>query len=306
MPTAPEVHRTVDFEGFLRVVDRVYAAGCAETSWDQAVEELCRVGGFDGGVLSSIDPLERRAVHRASHGLSDRAASGASLVGIPLNPLLTDDVLRSRAGAVWHDRRIMSPALLATTSFWTEWMQPNGFVSWVCVVVGKEGRQVVCLEVFLRPGAASSHHAAVDLLARLAPHLTRAWRLGKIARSVPQHGATLPAVALPPEAPFAVSPPSEATRMAATVRLREAFGLSKAEARLALHLAAGASLASMAKAFDVKLTTIRSQLQQVFSKTGTSRQPELVALLLSHGYVNPTEPAPEPACRRPSYAIPTL
>jgi DNA-binding CsgD family transcriptional regulator len=76
--------------------------------------------------------------------------------------------------------------------------------------------------------------------------------------------------------------------MPALVQLRSQFGLTKAEARLALSLAAGASLPSMAKAFDVKLTTVRSQLQQVFAKTGTSRQAELVAVLLSHGYVDQT------------------
>ena len=94
--------------------------------------------------------------------------------------------------------------------------------------------------------------------------------------------------------------------MASTVQLRAAFGLSKAEARLALYLTAGASLASMAEAFDVKLTTIRSQLQQVFSKTGTSRQAELVALLLSRGYVDPVEPLHEPAGQRSGDAIGAL
>ena len=72
--------------------------------------------------------------------------------------------------------------------------------------------------------------------------------------------------------------------MPAVVRLRAEFGLTKAEARLALRLAEGSSLASAALAFNVKLTTIRSQLQQVFAKTGTSRQTELVALLLSRGH----------------------
>jgi DNA-binding CsgD family transcriptional regulator len=75
-----------------------------------------------------------------------------------------------------------------------------------------------------------------------------------------------------------------------TARLRAEFGLTKAEARLALRLAEGSSLASAAQAFDVKLTTIRSQLQQVFAKTGTSRQSELVAMLLSHGYGSPKLP----------------
>jgi DNA-binding CsgD family transcriptional regulator len=75
-----------------------------------------------------------------------------------------------------------------------------------------------------------------------------------------------------------------------TARLRAEFGLTKAEARLALRVAEGSSLASAAQAFDVKLTTIRSQLQQVFAKTGTSRQTELVAMLLSRGYGFPKPP----------------
>jgi hypothetical protein len=45
-----------------------------------------------------------------------------------------------------------------------------------------------------------------------------------------------------------------------------------------------ASPASAALAFNVKLTTIRSQLQQVFAKTGTSRQTELVSMLLGRGH----------------------
>ena len=303
MRTAPEVHRTLDLDGFARVVDRVYAAGCAETSWDQAVEEVCRVGGFDGGVLSGVDPVEPRCLLRAGHGPGERAATGGRLGGMPRNPLLTDDVLRSQAGSVWHDRQIMPPARLATTPFWSQWMQPGGFVSWACVIVGKEHSQVICLEVYKRAGGASSGLQGADLLVQLAPHLTRAWRLGKTARSMPQHGAA-------PLAPWEDRPAgptaSQVTSMAATVQLRAAFGLSKAEARLALHLAAGASLASMATAFDVKLTTIRSQLQQVFSKTGTSRQPELVALLLSDGYIKPIEPVQDAPCQRPGYRVPAL
>ena len=306
MSTALETHATTDCRGFLSVVDCVYAAGCAEASWDRPLEELCRLGGFGSCALTSVDPQEGQAVLWAGYALKDCAPGGRGDQGIPLNPLLTEDVLRSPPGAVWHDRRIMSAALLATTSFWTQWMRPNGLVSWGCVVVGKEGRQVVCLEVFLRRGGALSHHAAVDLLAQLAPHLTRAWRLGKAARAMPPHGAAPLSAAPPREAEPAASLPSEAIRTASTVQLRTAFGLSKAEARLALYLAAGASLPSMAEAFDVKLTTIRSQLQQVFSKTGTSRQAELVAFLLSRGYVDPVEPGHQTAEQRSSDTIRTL
>ena len=60
---------------------------------------------------------------------------------------------------------------------------------------------------------------------------------------------------------------------------RPSFFLTRAEARLALHLAAGRSLACAAEAFGVRLTTLRSQLGQIYCKTGTNRQVELVALL---------------------------
>jgi DNA-binding CsgD family transcriptional regulator len=305
MPTAPELQRTFALEDFLRVVDRVYAAGCAEASWDQAVAEVCRVGGFDGGVLSGVDPVEPRALLRTGHGLCERAASAGGFGRMPRNPLLTDEVLRSQAGSVWHDRQITPPALLATTPFWRQWMEPNGFASWACVIVGKEHRQVICLEVYKRPEGASGALDGVGLLVRLAPHLTRAWGLDKTARSIPQHDAA-PLAASSWQAQPAGPAASQVTGMAAMIRLRSAFGLSKAEARLALYLAAGASLPSMAEAFDVKLTTIRSQLQQVFSKTGTSRQAELVAFLLSRGYVDPIEPGQQAAGQRSSDAIRTL
>jgi DNA-binding CsgD family transcriptional regulator len=62
-------------------------------------------------------------------------------------------------------------------------------------------------------------------------------------------------------------------------RLRCTFGLTKAEARLAMHLATGRSLACAAEAFGVRRSTLRSQLAQVYGKTNTNRQIELVALI---------------------------
>jgi len=283
MRAACEGHRALDLEGFSRIVDRVYAAGCAETPWERALEQLCRAGGFSGAALSAVDPLEPWPELRATYGLSERAASAAAPGRMPKNPLLTDRTLRSMPGTVWHDRRIMAPATLAATSFWTEWMQPNRFVSWACVLIGRQGSQVILLEVYSRRQDASTSFRGGDLLSQLAPHLTRAWRLGQTARSAPQPPAA-PFEGAAPEEQSAPSPAADAPGMQAVIRLRAEFGLTKAEARLALYLAAGWSLPSMAKAFDVKLTTVRSQLQQVFGKTGTSRQAEVVALLLSHGY----------------------
>ena len=57
------------------------------------------------------------------------------------------------------------------------------------------------------------------------------------------------------------------------------FGLSRAEARLALGLLMGRSTAECARLAGVGVATVRSQLHSIFIKTGVRRQAQLVALL---------------------------
>jgi len=63
-------------------------------------------------------------------------------------------------------------------------------------------------------------------------------------------------------------------------RLRAAFGLTEAEARLATQLAAGGDLKSAAGNLEITYGTARSRLAQIFQKTETRRQGELIRLLL--------------------------
>lgn len=62
--------------------------------------------------------------------------------------------------------------------------------------------------------------------------------------------------------------------------LRELYALTEAESRLVELLCQGFTLEEAADARGVTLNTARSQLKQVFTKTGTSRQSELVRLVL--------------------------
>jgi DNA-binding CsgD family transcriptional regulator len=61
--------------------------------------------------------------------------------------------------------------------------------------------------------------------------------------------------------------------------LGQAFALTPAEARLAVIIAQGAKAEYAAEVLGISLATARNQLKSVFSKTGTHRQSELVALL---------------------------
>lgn len=66
-----------------------------------------------------------------------------------------------------------------------------------------------------------------------------------------------------------------------TQALRERYGLTHAEAQLVSLLCAGRSLENVATHRNVSIHTVRSQLKQVFAKTETSRQGELVAQVLA-------------------------
>ena len=61
--------------------------------------------------------------------------------------------------------------------------------------------------------------------------------------------------------------------------LQKIFGLTPAEARLAVELASGKTPDEIADDIQVAVGTVRKQLASVFAKTDTHRQAELVALL---------------------------
>ena len=63
-------------------------------------------------------------------------------------------------------------------------------------------------------------------------------------------------------------------------RLRELFGLSATEARLALCLADGRTLAEAAGEIPITIESARTYSKRIFAKTGTARQADLVRVLL--------------------------
>ncbi|MGZ6588625.1 MAG: helix-turn-helix transcriptional regulator [Solirubrobacteraceae bacterium] len=62
--------------------------------------------------------------------------------------------------------------------------------------------------------------------------------------------------------------------------LRRLYGLTRSEADVALLVMRGEGLKPIADELSVSVNTVRTHLQNVFDKTGTSRQAELVRLLI--------------------------
>ena len=59
----------------------------------------------------------------------------------------------------------------------------------------------------------------------------------------------------------------------------DSYGLTAAETRMLEHLAHSESIADTASALGISMNTARSHLAHIFSKTGVSRQADLIALV---------------------------
>ncbi|MEQ8431141.1 MAG: helix-turn-helix transcriptional regulator [Silicimonas sp.] len=87
----------------------------------------------------------------------------------------------------------------------------------------------------------------------------------------------------PPDAPalaLFLAAPERRSRAPETL-LMELFGLTPTEARVAGALANGARTVDVAEELDVSQTTIAFHMRNLFQKTGTNRQTDLIALFLA-------------------------
>ncbi|SUS07431.1 hypothetical protein DF3PA_70035 [Candidatus Defluviicoccus seviourii] len=88
---------------------------------------------------------------------------------------------------------------------------------------------------------------------------------------------------LTPEAPAAILYVGDPDRVMVfdNARIAKLYGLSRAESRVAALLASGYRLEQAADMLGVAYETVRKHLKQIFSKTGTYRQAELVRILVN-------------------------
>ena len=72
--------------------------------------------------------------------------------------------------------------------------------------------------------------------------------------------------------------------------IMEAYGLTPAEARVALAASTGASIPIVATSLLLSQNTIKTHLRRVYAKTGTSRQAELARVIASLGLLKSDDP----------------
>ncbi len=105
--------------------------------------------------------------------------------------------------------------------------------------------------------------------------------ISRLADGKPLFVIAVPGLAAPrarAESVLIISDP-EHRAPALTERLRDLFGLTPAEAEVAVAVGRGQDLAEISAARRVKVSTLRDQISSVFAKTDTTRQAQLAGLI---------------------------
>lgn len=204
---------------------------------------------------------ELAALRRALAGLSGRGAEQV-LDLVALGVVLLDGAGRLlHANAAAYDLAAVEDCIR---------IKSNGVIP-LDQVSGRAFRRAVSETL----EAAKAGH---DKVAGVQLHrVTGAGALSTLACALPEREGK------PPDAPVLavfLAAPERRSRAPETL-LRDLFGLTPTEARVASALANGARTVDVAEQLDVSQTTIAFHMRNLFQKTGTNRQADLVALILA-------------------------
>jgi DNA-binding CsgD family transcriptional regulator len=240
----------------------------------ETAEEVVLVAFLGKGTNPPFGPQHRDYFHRMGTHLSEAVAMHRKLRGM------------ARSGAVGASliSRIARPMALidgakninAANPRFDELVSDGG-------VLQREGNRLVCADAGVERGL----DTAMRDLDRTAPHDRRARVVPLGKQGIPLFALSV-AMMIPDEtlhafgdtAQYLLTAHQRPTAPHHDVSLwQAAFNLSPAESKVAAHLFGGKAPKEIAKALHVSPSTIKTHLDALFAKTGTSRQAELVRVL---------------------------
>lgn len=233
------------------LIETMYAVAAQPDRWDQIIDAL------DGAPADA--PHQEAEAMRVARLAVDRPEPAPGQVGVVLIGAGGGVAAWNAAGeAVFHQR------LGTIEAHGLTFFNPSNHEALDQArarLRGAPGRQVIVK--FAQAADEAPHFAYVvaapDLPAGLALGLTRAPGAGEASSAI-------------------IFPAVEATdRLWAN--LRESFGLTPAETRLAARLKDGLTLKEAAGELGVTINTVRNQLRAIFEKVGLSRQSDLIRAL---------------------------
>lgn len=146
-----------------------------------------------------------------------------------------------------------------------EWQSARSLRELVVIILSNDGQQSEILELHFRDAVTPKLHQTLD---DLLPTMCRAWS---------DRATGVFSVALLDRQRRS----NQRVRMGSILNFKNPAGLSRAEYRVCMLLSSGASIQAVASELSIAMSTVRSHLRSIYSKTYTSSHAELVYLLLA-------------------------
>ncbi len=248
-------------EALLDLIDCIYAASLEKPLWPDAMNRMADLMGGAEATLHFSDTGTGQRIVVAPRSDPDYLVSYREH-WVRLNPLM-QHVGKVRAGQLIRFATIVPPDEFERTAFFNEWWAPQGLGTGGMGIALMSGAQAWAGCAVHPDIRRPLNGKAEALFAALRPHLVRAFeiqsRLGSLqvgdghAESIDDQ----------------------------IDNLGHRFGLTRAEAILALEICKGDGREAAAQRCGISVSTAHTHLNRIFSKTGTRRQAELVHLLLT-------------------------
>lgn len=251
----------MESDAILAAVRRIYESTLEPSGWNDVLPAIAATLESQRANVVTVDKTTGVvSLTFASRGSATEIVSGDT-------PSASRTVLVSR-----YCGRGVGEVLLSSRCCSSKTIPPFGACRAIAQAMGGRSAIMTLLEcepqndVFFSVSRAADEFDAdtIGIMQALAPHLVIAWRIwlcmtgGRTSRPL---GARL----LRPKT------------------LQSRYGLTPAEARLAIEIVRGNGRAAAARSCGVSMTTARTHLSRIFRKTGTHRQAELVRVMLSDG-----------------------
>lgn len=248
-------------DALLDLIDCIYAASLDRQLWPKVMNRMADLMGAAEATLHFSDAGTGQRVVVAPRADPDYLASYREH-WVRLNPLMRH-IGKVRSGVLVHFATIVPPDEFERTAFFNDWWAPQG--------LGTGGMGITLMSGGHAWAGCAVHPAsrrpfkgeAEALFAALRPHLVRAFEIQSRLGSLE------------------VEEEDETSIEDRIVGLRQRFGLTRAEAILALEICKGDGREAAARRCGISVSTAHTHLNRIFSKTGTRRQAELVHLLFT-------------------------
>jgi DNA-binding CsgD family transcriptional regulator len=247
-----------NYESLLTSIDRLYAAALDPTRWNGFLTSLAAQFEAQNAFVCEVEYRERSLAYV---GLPQPARTK-----VPVQRYETlieedprTDAFRGSGVRPVHCRMATTTERLHGSRVYREYLKPLGIEYTMVVVLPL--RDGVTRDLGLTRSAAGRPFDENDrgLMSRLVPHVERAFAIG---------GAL--------ETKLAATRRPSQVRSADWRLLENRFGLTPAQARLAVRLHDGASVRQAAEKLGITEGSARQYLRRIFAKTGTNRQIDLI------------------------------